>query len=694
MFLIYLSLYTGYITIAQGLVFDWAKRFGGPAVDMGSAIAVDALGNVYTSGSFHGTVDFDPGIDTFNLTSTGSNIFFISKLDANGNFIWAKNIGGSTIATSQSIGIDALNNIYATGSFSGTADFDPDPTGVFNLTAAGGSDIFICKLDANGNFIWAKQMGGASSDLGISIKTDLSGNIYTIGNFHLTADFDPGPGVFNLTSAGSGDIFVSKLDTGGNFIWAKQMGGTSNDDGHSLALDNSGNIYTTGFFQGTADFDPGPGTFNFSAGAMDIYITKLNPDGNFIWAKQLGGSSFDRGYSIVLDESNNVYTTGFFSLTSDFDPSAGTFNLTSAGGYDIFISKLDSSGSFVWAKRFGAASADQGYSIALDAGNNIYSTGFFNQTVDFDPGIDTFNLTPKLGANVFLSKLDEDGNFIWAKQLGGRFIDQGSSITVDPIGNVYTTGHFYDTADFDPGIEVFNLISNGNVDVFVHKMSICIDSIHSSSILYTECDSLQLNGIWYTTSQIVIDTLSHEAMNGCDSFIINDITILSTPNVEITPSTDTVTLGNSITLISSGATTYQWNDNSTDNQLIISPTSDTIYCVIGSNGICTDTVCAQITVTESSCEGQKLFIPTAISPNSDNINKAFCITNHACIVSLKMSIYDRYGQIVYQTNNKKHCWDGTYEGHALTNDVYIVYLEAILKTSAVIKMKGNILLIR
>src|ERR1035437_9575750 len=132
-----------------------------------------------------------------------------------------------------------------------------------------------------------------------------------------------------------------------NFLWAKSMGGTGNDIGYSIALDASGNVYTTGYFYGTVDFDPGAGTFNLtSAGNYALFISKLDASGNFVWAKQIGGTSSGAlGQFISLDASGNIYTTGCFFGTVDFDPGAGTSNLTSSSTNDIFVSKLDASGN-------------------------------------------------------------------------------------------------------------------------------------------------------------------------------------------------------------------------------------------------------------------------------------------------------------------------------------------------------------
>jgi hypothetical protein len=457
--------------IANAQDFAWVKKLGGTSNDRGRSIAVDASGNVYTTGYFQGTVDFDPGPGTFNLTSTGGYDIFISKLDASGNFVWGKQLGGTSPGQGYSIAVDASGNVYTTGLFGGTVDFDPGP-GTFNLTSAGSDDIFISKLDASGNFVWAKRMGGTDIDRGYSIAVDTSWNVYTTGYFEGTVDFDPGPGIFNLTSAGSDDIFISKLDASGNFVWVKRMGGTSIDNGNSIAVDASGNVYTTGLFGGTVDFDPGPDTFNLTSdGSWDIFISKLDASGNFVWAKQLGGISVDKGFSIAVDASGNVYTTGAFNGTANFDPGPGTFNLTSAGDADLFISKLDASGNFEWAKQLGGTDIDYGYSIAVDASGNVYTTGFFSGTADFDPGTGTFNLTSAGYADIFISKLDASGNFAWAKQLGGTSSDHGYSIAVDTSGNVYTTGYFQDTVDFDPGPDTFNLTSAGSADIFVHKIS-------------------------------------------------------------------------------------------------------------------------------------------------------------------------------------------------------------------------------
>ena len=505
---------------AQNVNLVWAKQIGGVLGEYSQSIAVDASGNVYTTGFFEGTVDFDPGAGTVNLTAVGGFDVFVSKLDAAGNFVWAKRIGGVLAnVQSSSVAVDASGNVYTTGILLGTADFDPG-IGIVNLSSAGNGDIFISKLDALGNFIYAKNMGGALESFGTSIAVDASGNVYTTGYFEGTVDFDPGAGTVNLVSAGS-DIFVCKLDALGNFVWAKNMGGGGFfDEGNGIAVDASGNVYTTGDFEGTADFDPGPGTFSLTSnGVADIFVSKLDASGNFVWAKNMGGNSNDYAFSIAVDASGNVHTTGLFSGTADFDPGAGTVNLISAGSDDIFVSKLDASGNFVWAKNMGGSSVDVGIFIAVDAAGNVYTTGTFRGTADLNPDAGIFSLTSAGLDDIFISKLNASGNFIWAIKMGGTNTDYGLSIAVDASGNVYSTGYFFGIADFDPGAGTVLFTSAGVSDFFILKFS----QAAVIPVTLTDVKAIQKNtGVqieWTAQQEINIDSYEVERSQNGQQFL-------------------------------------------------------------------------------------------------------------------------------------------------------------------------------
>lgn len=396
-------------------------------------------------------------------------LFSGSKVSYAQIFEWGKSFGSVTAGDNgQAIAVDPIGNVYTSGLFWSTVDFDPGP-GVTNLTSAGNRDVFITKMSEAGNLIWAKRMGGISSDLANGMTVDADGNVYTTGqNLSSSGDYDPGAGVFTLTNYGNVDIFISKLDSSGNFVWAKSIGSPANDFSYGIATDAVGNVYISGLLSGSFDFDPGPGTFNLtSAGSEDLFILKLDPAGNFLWAKALGGTGSESGGHIAVDASGNVFSTGSFSGTADFDPNAGIYNLTSTGSTDGFISKLNAAGNFVWAYKIGGTGGDAGKSICLGPGGDIYILGNYTGTGDFDPGPSIFNLTGI--SDIYLCRLDGACNLLWAKSIGGPTgNDWSKGISTDPSGNVFATGYFYYEVDFDPGPSTYNItpFTSGFSDAF------------------------------------------------------------------------------------------------------------------------------------------------------------------------------------------------------------------------------------
>ncbi|HLC83891.1 MAG TPA: SBBP repeat-containing protein, partial [Bacteroidia bacterium] len=232
------------------------------------------------------------------------------------------------------------------------------------------------------------------------------------------------------------------------YQWARTTGGTGYGGGNSIVLDGQGGVYSTGSFQDTIDFNPGSGVYNLvGQGNSDAYISKLDVAGNFVWARCYGGNAASGIYcaesrAITTDAIGNVYTTGYFLGTVDFDPGAGIANYTAGLGGTMYLLKLDAAGNFVWVKIFSGTvnAATIGHSIEIDLNGNIYTTGRFqNGTVDFDPGSGTINLTPAGSSDMFISKLDVSGNGIWAKNIGGSFAQAwGNCIKTDELGNVYT----------------------------------------------------------------------------------------------------------------------------------------------------------------------------------------------------------------------------------------------------------------
>lgn len=397
----------------------------------------------------------------------------------------ALTFGSSYFDNLQGLAIDNSNEVLITGAFMSTIDFDPSQA-VANLESAGSSDVFIAKMSTSGNLVWAKKFGGAMDNFNLGIVTDSQKNIYSVGQFMGTVNFNPGAGTSNLTSTLSGsyyslDISISKLDSNGNFVWAKKVGGIGDDNATAVTVDNSGKVYITGYFNNTVDFDPGSGVFNLSAsgpsGTSDIYVLKLDSDGSFLWAKSFTSIGYNTAEAIKTDASGNVYFTGSFSNTVDFDPNSGVMQLTAAGDSglpDAFVTKLDSNGNLLWAKSFSGTNFDNAKSLAIDSSNNVIVAGTFNGTVDFDPSSSVHNLTSQGQTDIFVAKLNSAGNFIWAKNFGGLSTDNVSNIVVDASNNIYATGFFTGSADFNIGGAVAVLNASGdtdNTDAFILKLS-------------------------------------------------------------------------------------------------------------------------------------------------------------------------------------------------------------------------------
>ncbi|WZI67215.1 MAG: SBBP repeat-containing protein [Gloeotrichia echinulata CP02] len=438
----------------------WAQKFGGTQNDAPTGIVVDSSGNTYVTGYFYNTATFGSTTLTSDVNLYSNP--FVTKLDSSGKFLWAQKFSNSSglggpFDPSTDITIDASGNTYITGNFSGTATFG-------NITLTSGvnqfffntADAFITKLDSSGNFLWAQKLGGTSNDAAKGITVDASGNTYVTGTFSDTATF----GSTTLTSAGNSDGFITKLDNSGNVLWAKKFGGTSLDNGYDIAADGAGNTYVTGGFTSTATFGDITLTSNGSAFG-NPFITKLDSSGKFLWAQKFVTNSYSPGGAITVDSLGNTYITGSFFDTATF----GNTTLNSGGNQDAFITKLDSSGKFLWAQKLGGASDDSGNDITVDSSGNIYVTGRFSSTVTFG----NTTLTSAGNTDVFVAKLDSNGNVLSAKKLGGTSSDAGNGIAIDGTGNTYVTGTFNSTATF--GSTTLTNSSLGlNSDGFIVKL--------------------------------------------------------------------------------------------------------------------------------------------------------------------------------------------------------------------------------
>jgi hypothetical protein len=466
--------------------FVWAKQIScSTTADFASGItlAFDNANNLILTGVFDQIADFDPSAAVFNITTTTDNNLFYAKYNSSGDFVFAKKIGGnaagSTLQKPFAIKIDNLGNFYLTGFYNDTVDFDPS-AGVANLISDGATrnNAFFAKYDAiDGHYIWAKQIGGSSTvnDEGYDITLDNSGNVVITGKFAGTVDFDPSAAIFNLTSVQlsafnyPSDVYLAKYDVSGNFIWAKNIGGTSHDEGRTLGIDNSGNIILSGKFQGIADFDPSAAVYtltsNFSTPyySTSPFFSKYSSSGSLVYAFSPNGPApsggADAGEIVKFDNAGNLYFTPSFTGTVDFDPSAGVANFTSIANTKLII-KYDAAGNYLWGKQFFVYTYYFSYNI--DGLGNIFIAGDFTGTVDFDLSTAVANFTSNGASDIFIAKYDANGNYLWAKIIGGVDAESCSQIKLDNTGNIFITGGFYTTTDFDPSaITAFITSSNG-----------------------------------------------------------------------------------------------------------------------------------------------------------------------------------------------------------------------------------------
>lgn len=386
----------------------WVKQIGGIADDVPYGMEIDANGNIFIAGYFSDQVDFDPGAGVTQYTTAGNYDAFILKLDSNGNFVWGKKIGSTLGDFAHDLTIDGAGDVYVTGIFGGTVDFDPG-AGTSNLTSVNNSsyESFILKLTNSGDFTWVKQLGGQADEYARALSTDASGNLYITGYFYDVVDFDPGSGTDNHTSTGGADIFIQKLSSTGDLVWAHTMGSTDNDYCQGVDANVDGAVYLFGTFTETVDFDPGAATLSLtSVGQADIFLLKLSDDGDLTWVKQIGSQNQDFARALVTHSSGDVYLTGNIYETIDLDPGPGVAMFSSAaqGTAAIFTEKLSASGVYEWAGVIAPNYDSFATDITLSQDGYVYMVGSYIGTADFDPGTGVTQLTGQANQDAYVVK--------------------------------------------------------------------------------------------------------------------------------------------------------------------------------------------------------------------------------------------------------------------------------------------------
>ena len=380
---------------------------------------------------------------------------------------WAYSIGAAGPSVATDMVLDAQGNIFLTGNYQNSVDFDPGD-GVHILTSAGGDDIFITKTSPSGDVFWNKRIGGPGIDHANSIAMDREGNLIVTGSFHETADFDPGPNVFSLSAGVDGDAFITKLDENGDFLWAIPITGDGFNEIRSVKTDAANNIFVTGLFEETADFDPTDGlSLQSSRGMEDIFLAKYTSEGQLIWVNAIGGPGSDAGRGVTVTLTGNVWVAGHFSEAVDFNPNPDDETLTAQGLEDIFVATYTSQGNYIRALQIGGNENDEVNGIHMEVSGNILLTGMFRGHVDFNPSTFTAFLGSQGGDDGYVVKLSPSGTFVWARSFGGEDNDKGIDISADYQGNVLVSGYFTGYADFYSGTSDSWANATGAEDLFV-----------------------------------------------------------------------------------------------------------------------------------------------------------------------------------------------------------------------------------
>lgn len=577
--------------------FQWARQFDA-RMSYGTGVVTDSNFNVISVGWFRDSVDLDPGAGTswnYSFNSSTVNNGYISKVDANGNFIWGHTFSSSNYNLIQAVDVDDQDNIVVMGRFRDSVDLDFGP-GTFWLvdpfsTSSVYDNIFIAKYTPAGNLIWGRHLHNTtastfSSIWGHGMKVDAGNNVIVTGSFRDTVDFDPGPGVFKLYSTPSSlsstlpHKYLLKLDVNGNFVWALDWHNSSTYNNsntwwgnHELDVDANDNIFLPISFRDTMDIDPSP--FNTSIiytqgnnSLHDVSLLKIGATGALLWHKEIGGVAHDYCHSLATDPSGNIfYSINSYSGYLDMDPGPGVFALSwPSNQWRKIILKLDNNGNFIWAlnnvnNTFNSNGYNEG--IATDTAGGVYLTSRIwpnsanNNLWDLDPGPGAYMVSSAGSSDVALQSLDKNGQFIWGGVIGGSWSDYNSGICTDHAHGVYLTGYFNQTADFDPTPDTSNMTIFGtSYNGYLVKLSNC--NKYSSQV-YQNCDSVVYNNIVHY--QDTVYQVHYPAANGCDSAHSVVIDVQTGSQDTIIVDTCNQYVWNNITYTSSGMYTQVYNQS-------------------------------------------------------------------------------------------------------------------------------------
>jgi gliding motility-associated-like protein len=487
-----------FIGIGQQLsptVPQWVSDLGS-STDTCKVVAqkIDGSNNIYVTGTFTGTVDFDPSPAVKNLTSAGKTDVYVAKYNSSGALVWAYSIGGIGIDQPSGLAIDGSGNVTITGQYNSPI-MDADPgAGVSLLTNTGGNDMFAINLDANGAFLWAKSIGGTGADIGNGVSIDQTGNRVVVGQYQSAVAI--GTNIF--TAAGLNGGICAKYDPSGTLLWAFSLGQTGDNGIHAVTTDGNGNVVIAGAFSGTVNFNPLGVANNQTAGTVASFIAEYTPAGQLMWVQPVLGDVAGYDWSICVDLSNNIYVTGPFSGGLTLGPSTV---INSTGTQDAFLARYNSSGILSFGEDFAkgntAKSKTTSQGIIVGSDGNIYVTGYFSGSANFDPA-GSINLIDHGQQDLFIAKYTSGGFNWWANNFGngsGCGNVAGLAIELDNTNNIILAGSFCSTINFDfVGCSGYNVTaqstaSDGFITKYVPGASVTENNVITAPLITSLCGS-------------------------------------------------------------------------------------------------------------------------------------------------------------------------------------------------------------
>lgn len=641
----------------------------------------------------YGTSDYDFGIG-LELTNDGGFIFtgytglgsadmFLSKINSNGVIQWSKTFGGTGSDIGQSV-IQTSDSGFVVGGY--TTSF-----------GAGGYDFYLLKTDKNGSLLWSKTYGGTGGDYCKSIAETKDGGYILAGET-------------DSYGAGTIDVYLVKTDKMGSLQWSKSFGGTDWDRGERVQQTTDGGYIVSGQTQ------------SFGAGGNDIYLIKTDTLGNMQWNKTYGSTGSEYVYRSVIQTMDTGY------VVSGYTDGFG------AGGWDFFILKTDNSGNLKWFKSIGGTGDDFGAAAQEVKDGGYIITGSGNS---YGAGSD----------DVYLIKLDNNADFIWAKTYGSVGSDYNTYVKQTSDGG-YALGST--TTGFSASSNDFYLIkTDANGDANCNTLTMTPD-ITTQNLTITTPASLISAG----------NTVGSPSTNSISNTITSSLLCVQSYNLPATiAGPSIVCTGNSAIFSASGGNTYLWSTGATTASISVSPSTNTTYSVITGDSICSSSasitvkinslptlsvegnaiLCAgsagiltvyggnsyqwstgastqtivvfasgtysvsvndlsncknygMIEITEEFCDPQ-FYIPDAFTPNEDNKNDLFLVYG-SLISDFEMEIFDRWGELLFTSRDLNKGWDGKYKNKLLQEDVYVWQINYQHEDKSYKKITGKVALVR